>query len=132
MFMRQLLRSLVALALAVSVPAAAWATCAESRPIAQTKQVCPMAAKGQRCCCPAQAGGELPDCCKVKTPTPQAVVLVAPPPAPDHHAVTVTDAGDLANTCAAMAARDALSRAHRMPLKYPHDPTYLRISVLLI
>jgi hypothetical protein len=130
--MRQLLRSLLALTLAVSVPSAAWATCAESRPAAQARQVCPMSAKGHPCCCPRPAYGELPDCCKVKTPTPQALLLVAPPPVPDRQAVTLVDAGEVVETAALTSMWLALARADHVPLKLPHAPTYLRISVLLI
>lgn len=95
--------------------------------------MCQMSEKGEGCCCRAAHGtGELPDCCKVRTHTTQPTILMAPPATPDLRAAATADAGDVIDRIAAPDARDVLARAEHVPLKFPHDPTYLRISVLLI
>lgn len=131
--MRQVLRSLVALALVVSVPAAAWATCAERGAGSAGRPTCQMSERGGGCCCRAAHGtGELPDCCKVKTHTTQPTILMAPPATPDLRAAATADAGDVVDRIAAPGVLKLLLHAEYFPLKFPHGPTYLRISVLLI
>jgi len=130
--LRRFARSLIALTHIAAIPAAAWATCAESQPVARNTATCHLAAKGHGRCCPKQSSGELPDCCKVRTPTPQGVFLVAPPASVDRRTATQVVAAAVIDAIMAPAAREVLARADHVPLKFPHGPTYLRISVLLI
>jgi hypothetical protein len=124
-----LARSLVALALAVVVPTAAWAACGPALPFSAAGTTCRMPAEDH--CNQAQGAGDLPDCCKVKKATLQPIVLIAPPATPDGHRV-LTAGAVVGDTLRVPAAQAVLDRAVRSPLKLPGDPTYLRISVLLI
>lgn len=84
-------------------------------------------------CCLGHRDRARPDCCKVKTLPPQPVVAVVP----SSSAVTLVGRDTDFTALIPLArivheARPPLERAVWFPLKVPHDPTYLRISVLLI
>jgi len=133
--LRRFARALVALSLTVAIPVTAWAACGPGLPFARAKAMCHTAASPEEHCQMSQMakqGGDVPDCCKVKKAVSQPFVLVAPPAAPDLHPALA--AGDLERVDAVALALvpPSIDRAWHVPLKLPHEPTYLRISVLLV
>jgi len=97
--------------------------------VAPSKQNCRMIGAAH---CPGKARlGVTPDCC-VMAPSPaQAPVAVFSPVSP--RALEPPIPGRLPVLSGSMpAVQRAIEVSARVPLKLPHDPTYLRISVLLI
>lgn len=122
----QVVASILAVTLQVWVGATFASPMLFARPMCQAP-----ATKGHGCCRKVPGGGEVPDCCKVKTQTSQPIVLIAPP-TPDRSVTMTALAVEPIDSSALPAAQQGIDRAARSPLRLPHDPTYLRISVLLI
>jgi hypothetical protein len=128
-------RALVALALTVAIPVTAWAACGSGLPFARAKSMCHTPASVDGHCQMAQMakqGDEIPDCCKVKKEVSQPFVLIAPPTTPDLDPALAAGDVERVDVAAIALVPPSIDRAWHVPLKLPHDPTYLRISVLLV
>ena len=113
--------------LAAGLTLAAWAGCASGSPLGESKMACCVTMKHE-----CGGAGEEHKCCETDQQAQQSFVVASVKP-------IVVGSADVAGTTAQMVRpgpapdlRPSIEPFDRSLFKRPHEPTYLRLSVLLI